>query len=89
MQREGRKFFGCDSLPGIPIEDIARPGTGGAHFEKRVFSVCMHGCEIELCTLCSYLGVLTLTKNEALTGSVGASNAPFSRFTLALYEDSG
>ena len=49
--------------------------------------VCMY--VIELCTLCSYMGVLTLTKNEVMTGSVGASNAPFSRFTLALYEDSG
>ena len=49
----------------------------------------MHGCEIELCTLCSYMGVLTPAKNEVMTGSVGASNSPFSRFTLALYEDSG
>ena len=33
--------------------------------------------------------ILTLVQNELMTGSVGASNAPVSRFTLALYEDSG
>ena len=40
MQREGRYFYGCDSFP-IPIEHIASRGTGGAHFEQRVFNVSM------------------------------------------------
>ena len=39
LQREGRNFFGCDSFSGVPIEDIARQGTGGVHFEQRVFNV--------------------------------------------------
>ena len=45
LQREGRNFFGCDSFSGVPIEDVPRQGTGGLHFEQRVFNVCM-SCSI-------------------------------------------
>ena len=38
-QREGRNFFGCESFSGVPIEDVPRQGTGGLHFEQRVFGV--------------------------------------------------
>ena len=41
------------------------------------------------CVKCGYNAILTVVKNELMTGSVGAANAPISRFTLALYEDSG
>lgn len=61
---EGRRYFGCDSLSGIPIEDVPCQGTGATHFEQRVLN------------------------NELMTGSI-SSTAVLSRFTLALYEDSG
>ena len=52
-QREGRNFFGCDSFSGVPIEDSPIPGTGGIHFEQRVFNVRMLLCEQMLnCVQC-------------------------------------
>jgi leishmanolysin-like peptidase len=38
LMNEGRNHFGCDSLPGIPIEDVPFSGTGGVHFEQRVLN---------------------------------------------------
>jgi leishmanolysin-like peptidase len=38
LMREGRKFYGCETFPGVPLEDASRKGTGGSHFEKRVFN---------------------------------------------------
>ena len=37
-----RAHFGCDSLTGAFLEDLARTGTGGNHFEQRVFNVSLH-----------------------------------------------
>ena len=60
LQREGRNFFGCESFSGVPIEDVDRPGTGGVHFEQRVFNVRMLYIRIRkqmfncACTMCNY-----------------------------------
>lgn len=37
LAREVRSHFGCDTLAGALIEDIPIKGTGGTHFEQRVF----------------------------------------------------
>ena len=38
-QAEGRRYFGCDSLEGVELENQGGPGTAGSHWEKRILEV--------------------------------------------------
>ena len=42
IQREAKAHFGCDTLTGILLEDLARPGTGGTHFKRRILHVSIY-----------------------------------------------
>ena len=35
-QAEGRRYFGCESLVGVQLEDQGGSGTAGSHWEKRI-----------------------------------------------------
>ena len=45
-QAEGRRYFGCDSLVGVELENQGGSGTAGSHWEKRILEVRLMSDEI-------------------------------------------